>query len=137
MRHLHAVQEKLNVFSPLLQRCELFGELLNSHLFPRKIVMPDSWGGFRYCSVDNGNHIPLQSLSPGEQYGFALLYDLIFRTPPGTLVCIDAPEEALDAPWQEGFVDEITRIGELMNLDFLVATRSPYVFHKHRELLTT
>ena len=51
---------------------------------------------------------------------------MLFRS-----VLIDEPEISLHIEWQQGFIDDLFRILELKNLNFIIATHSPYIVDAH------
>ena len=81
-----------------------------------------------------GEPLPLGALSSGEQQEIVLLYELLFRLKPNSLVLIDEPEISLHVAWQKKFLEDLTKITELASFDVLIATHSPQIIHKRWDL---
>ena len=132
--YLSDVRKKLEVFDKLLRRVELFKDIVNSR-FSYKEFKVDRDKGFVFESAHNDSTVPPRSLSSGEQHEIVLTYQLLFRASPGSLIFIDEPELSLHVTWQRKFLEDIARISELADLDFLVATHSPSIIHNRRDLM--
>ena len=126
--YLSDVRQKLEVFDGLLRRVELFKDIVNSR-FSYKKFRVDRDKGLVFESDHNGSTVPPRSLSSGEQHEIVLTYQLLFRASPGSLIFIDEPELSLHVTWQRKFLEDIARISNLADLDFLVATHFP-IYHK-------
>ncbi len=131
--YLDDVEKKLRVFDELLQKVELFKDIINTR-FLYKSFSIDKSRGFVFS---NANDVPLPSraLSSGEQHELVLAYQLIFKVSPRSLILIDEPELSLHVTWQHKFLGDLTRISELADLDFLIATHSPSIVHKRTDLM--
>ena len=66
-------------------------------------------------------------LSSGEQHELVILYELIFRTAPDSLVLIDEPELSLHVAWQAQFVPDLERMAKLTGFRSILATHSPEI----------
>lgn len=126
--YLQDTEEKLNTFSALLSRVQLLLNIVNDR-FLFKTVQIDREAGFRVRG-DDSHEIELESLSSGEQHELVLAYDLLFNVREGSLVLIDEPEISLHVGWQQEFLNDISRIGAVTDLRFIVATHSPQIIHK-------
>lgn len=126
-------EQKLDVFGELAGNVDTFLRMINTR-FLRKTVRADREKGL-VVHDPQGRTIELTALSSGEQHQLVLFYDLLFRTPPGTLVLIDEPELSQHVEWQRRFLDDILEIADLARLDILVATHSPSIVGSHRDLL--
>lgn len=124
--------EKLSVFDDLLARLELLHDVIGRR-FSFKTMRTNAERGISFVSV-RGKRVELDVLSSGEQHELILLYELLFRIAPGTLVLIDEPELSLHILWQNEFVDDLTRIVKLRDFDVLLATHSPDIIGKHWDL---
>jgi ABC-type lipoprotein export system ATPase subunit len=131
--YLNDVDKKFNLFDRLLKKVELFKEIINSR-FLYKTFKVDKEKGFVFTAI-NTKPVPLQSLSSGEQHELVLGYDLLFLVKEGSLILIDEPELSLHVTWQHKFLEDITRISELADLDFLVATHSPSIIYDKTHLM--
>ena len=132
--YLNDVKQKLQVFDPILRRVELFKDIVNSRFSYKKFKV-DREKGFIFKSNHDGSIVPPGALSSGEQHELVLTYELLFRAPAGSLIFIDEPELSLHVSWQKKFLEDIARISELADLDFLVATHSPSIVHDRRDLM--
>ena len=132
--YLNDVKKKLQVFNWLLPRVELFKYIVNSR-FSYKQFRVDKAKGFIFESDHDGSIVPPRALSSGEQHEIVLTYELLFKAPAGSLIFIDEPELSLHVSWQRKFLEDIAKISELADLDFLVATHSPSIVHDRRDLM--
>lgn len=123
---------KLAVFDDLLARLELLRDVIRRR-FSFKTLITDGESGISFVSV-RGVPLDLDDLSSGEQHELILLYELLFRVAPGTLVLIDEPELSLHILWQSEFVDDLASIVKLRDFDVLLATHSPDIIGKHWDL---
>jgi len=132
--YLTDVQKKLQIFDNLLLKSELLMEIINSR-FSYKAFKLDAENGFVFSSDHDKSRIPLSSLSSGEQHELVLAYDLLFKVKSKALVLIDEPELSLHVTWQRKFLEDVSRIADLADLDFLIATHSPSIIHNRRDLM--
>ena len=86
--------------------------------------------GFIFAGA-NGEPLPLAALSSGEQHEVVLLYDLLFRVEPDSLILIDEPEISLHITWQQEFVNDLEKVVKLSGVDVLLATHSPEIIGEH------
>jgi predicted ATP-binding protein involved in virulence len=73
-------------------------------------------------------------LSSGEQHELVLLYELLFKVKPNSLVLIDEPELSLHVGWQVQFLKDLQEITKLADLDILMATHSPDIIQDRWDL---
>jgi ABC-type lipoprotein export system ATPase subunit len=125
---------KLRVLEPLRVRLAMFLDFLNQH-YRDKIVVMDQEAGFRLLveASDQAELKPSQ-LSSGEQQILVLAHQVLFSAAPGTLILIDEPELSLHVLWQDSFVEDLTRMGKLRGLQFLLATHSPTLIGARADL---
>jgi energy-coupling factor transporter ATP-binding protein EcfA2 len=132
--YLNDVQEKFKVFDKLLKRVELFKDIINSRFLYKNFTV-NKKEGFLFKGKKTEAVVPLRTLSSGEQHELVLGYELLFKVKEGSLILIDEPELSLHVTWQHKFLEDITRISGLADLDFLVATHSPSIVYKQRHLM--
>lgn len=120
-------EKKLQTFIPILERVTLLKEIVNSR-FLYKTMEVDRGKGFKFTS-SSGIEISPEALSSGEQHELVLYYNLLFKAERG-LVLIDEPEISLHIAWQKAFLSDLSRIAEVSDLRFIVATHSPQIIHK-------
>lgn len=125
--------QKLGVLDDLARRVELLLDNVNGK-FKHKSIYIDRSKGFVAIDHD-GQLLDLESLSSGEQHELVLLYDLLFRVKPNTLVLIDEPELSLHLSWQRRFLPELLEIVQTANFDVLIATHSPFIVGDRSDLM--
>jgi predicted ATP-binding protein involved in virulence len=130
--YVEDAEKKLSVFDDLSRRIELFQEIINSRFLFKRLSISRSKG--LVFTTSAGNPLPLNALSSGEQQEVILLYELLFRLKPNSLVLIDEPEISLHVAWQKKFLEDLTKITELASFDVLIATHSPQIIHKRWDL---
>lgn len=131
--YIRDAEEKLAVFSELLGKLKAFTDILNEHRFTFKRIVISKEDGFKFYT-DLGKLLKLSDLSSGEQHEVVLLYELLFKVKPGTLVLIDEPELSLHVVWQKQFLDDLFKIIELQKINIVVATHSPQIINNHWDL---
>jgi predicted ATP-binding protein involved in virulence len=127
------MQEKLNIFTDIIQKINLFCHQLNLKLTHKSISVHAADG--LVIRDRAGERLPLEALSSGEQHQIVLLYDLLFRTKPGTLVLIDEPELSLHLSWQERFLEDLLEVVKVTGIDVLLATHSPFIVGDRDDLM--
>lgn len=125
--YLNDSEEKLSTFQRLLDRVQLLREVVNSRFLFKELQI-DAERGFRFVTEQDDDLSPDQ-LSSGEQHELVLLYDLLFKVEPNSLVLVDEPEISLHVVWQQEFLNDIKRIATLGDLQFVIATHSPQIIH--------
>jgi len=132
--YLNDLEQKLSVFDELLEKLELFTNILNERRFTYKSIAIDRERGFYFKTI-NGKKLDLNELSSGEQHEVVLLYELIFKTKAGILVLIDEPEISLHISWQKEFLDDLLRIIKIQDFQVLIATHSPSIINDRWDLV--
>jgi len=131
--YVYDTARKLGVLDDLSRRVELLRDNVNGK-FRHKAIKFDREGGFTAIG-DDGHPLDLDALSSGEQHELVLLYDLLFRVHPNTLVLIDEPELSLHVTWQKRFLPDLLEIVRTAQFDALVATHSPFVVGSRHDLM--
>lgn len=126
-------EKKASIFDDLLSKIDLFVNILNEKKFAFKSIIINSSQGF-YFQTDNGQILNLTDLSSGEQHEVVLLYELLFKTTPNTLILIDEPEISLHVIWQKAFVQDLQEIAKMKQISFLVSTHSPQIINDRWDL---
>lgn len=127
-------KEKFAVLADLRERLTLFTDFLNQH-YENKRVVSAAREGFRVeMEGDPSRIIRPSQLSSGEQQILVLAYEVLFRSEPGTLVLIDEPELSLHVVWQDTFIDDLSRMGAVRDLQFILATHSPSLIGGREDL---
>lgn len=126
--YLNDLEEKLGVFDDLLQKLELFTNILNNRRFTFKSIKINKKKGFIF-ETTTGQELDLNRLSSGEQHEVVLLYELIFNTQNSTMVLIDEPEISLHITWQKEFINDLLKIIDIQNFQVVIATHSPSIIN--------
>ena len=85
-------------------------------------------GSMGFRTFDN-RPIRVASLSSGEQHLVALFTMLLFSASAGSVVLIDEPEISFHAAWKHAFLDDISSVARLMDLQILIATHSSAIIN--------
>ena len=147
-RHILSVyvedaNKKLSVFDDIANKIELLRKIINRKFaYSYKQIDFSKNEGF-VITTCYPEAVQLESkvisptdLSSGEQHELVLLYELLFKVDPGTLVLIDEPELSLHVGWQSQFLEDLQEITKLADLDILMATHSPDIIQDRWEDLT-
>jgi predicted ATP-binding protein involved in virulence len=132
--YLNDTEKKLAIFDDILKKLVIFSTILNERqfVFKRLEVSPDF--GFRFKTED-GKELSLMALSSGEQQEVVLLYELLFKVEPNTLVLIDEPEISLHVAWQKEVLNDLLKIIGLQKIRVITATHSPQIIGEHWDLV--
>lgn len=131
--YLEDTETKLSVFQVLLKKLDLFTSILNERRFIFKKIHINKDEGFQFVTKDN-TYLPLTELSSGEQQEVVLLFELLFKVKPGTLVLIDEPEISLHVAWQKEFINDLIKITDLQEINTIIATHSPQIISDRWDL---
>jgi len=131
--YLDDTEKKLAVFDDILKKLQLFSTILNEREFAFKQLEISPDFGFKFKAED-GKELSLTDLSSGEQQEVVLLYELIFRVTPDTLVLIDEPEISLHVAWQKEIINDLLNIIKLQKIAVITATHSPQIIGEHWNL---
>ena len=132
--YLNDSEEKLKIYDDLLAKIELFVNIINQKDFAFKSIKISSEKGFSFYQDKQQQELSLTDLSSGEQQEVVLLYELLFKTTPNTLILIDEPEISLHVLWQKAFIDDLQKIAAIKKINFLVSTHSPQIINNHWDL---
>lgn len=127
-------EKRLEPLLPLNDKISTLREILDSKLAQsgKKTVMSTRGSlGFRTFT---DQPIRVASLSSGEQHLVALFTMLLFSANSGSFVLIDEPEISLHAAWKHSFLDDISRVARVMNLQIIIATHSTSIVNGRWDL---
>ncbi|QTA79925.1 Uncharacterized protein dnl_22070 [Desulfonema limicola] len=132
--YLNDTEKKLSVFDDILKKLQLFSTILNQRnfVFKQLEISPDF--GFRF-KAEGEKELALIDLSSGEQQEVVLLYELLFKATPNTLVMIDEPEISLHVAWQKEVLNDLLKIIELQKITVITATHSPQIIGNYWDLV--
>ncbi|MFN7923668.1 MAG: AAA family ATPase [Bryobacteraceae bacterium] len=125
--------QKLWVLEDLARRIEILLDQINRK-FRHKTIQVDREKGLTATTTE-GKPLALDALSSGEQHELVLLYDLLFKVRPNTLVLIDEPELSLHVIWQKDFVPDLLEVVETTGFDVVLATHSPFIVEDRHDLM--
>jgi predicted ATPase len=134
------VEEKLKVFEGIADKISLLRRIINNKFaYSYKEISFNKEKGFvfttNYPSLgSNQGTLSPKDLSSGEQHELILLYELLFKVQPKSLVLIDEPELSLHVGWQVQFLKDLQEITKLADLDILIATHSPDIIQDRWDL---
>lgn len=131
--YLNDTEQKMSIFDELVQKLDIFTDILNNRRLAFKKIRISKDNGFEFIAK-NGEILSLSGLSSGEQHEVVMLYNLLFKVKPGTLVLIDEPEISLHVAWLKEFLNDILKIVELQKIHVMIATHSPQVINDRWDL---
>ena len=130
--YIDDVKKKLRFLEDLTNKIDLLVKNINSRFLYKKMSISKK-DGFIFKTAD-GNEISPIMLSSGEQHEIVLLFELLFKVKPNTLILIDEPEISLHVAWQQQFLKDLHGITKLADFDVLIATHSPQIIHDRWDL---
>ena len=119
-------------FDALIDNIKLLERIINSR-FNHKRFEIRKGDGFLF-TTSGGKILPAENLSSGEQHVVMMLYELLFKVEPDSLILVDEPELSLHILWQQQFVRDLQDIIRLAGFDVLIATHSPQIIHDRWDL---
>jgi predicted ATP-binding protein involved in virulence len=139
--YVEDVENKLRVFNEIARKIELLRRIINNKFaYSYKEMNFDKEKGFVFKTLYNSSYsqntdtLSPTDLSSGEQHELVLLYELLFKVKPNSLVLIDEPELSLHVGWQAQFLKDLQEITKLADLDVLMATHSPDIIQDRWDL---
>ncbi|MEZ2280029.1 MAG: AAA family ATPase [Microcoleus sp.] len=130
--YLKDVETKNKIFNELVTKIELF-QIIIKQRFLYKNLRIDKDEGFIFTTPD-GKPLSPNDLSSGEQHELVILYELLFKVQPNSLVLIDEPEISLHLAWQVQFLKDLQAIIKLADFDVLIATHAPGIIDDRWDL---
>lgn len=138
--YVEDVEKKLSVFDDIASKIDLLKRIINNKFaYSYKEISFSKEKGFIFntlynSSLSNSKTLSATDLSSGEQHELVLLYELLFKVKPNTLVLIDEPEISLHVGWQIQFLKDLQEITKLADIDILMATHSPDIIQDRWDL---
>jgi predicted ATP-binding protein involved in virulence len=130
--YLEDAEQKLGVFAELARKIELFKEIINKR-FLYKQMSVNQEQGFVFTN-SHGDTLALTDLSLGEQHELVMLYELLFKVQPHSLVLIDEQEISLHIVWGMHFLEDLQQIMQLVSVDVLMTTHAPDLINDRWDL---
>ncbi|MGH9751597.1 MAG: AAA family ATPase [Blastocatellia bacterium] len=125
-------EKKLGVLDKLAAKIDLLKRVINQRFLYKKMSIGREKG--LSFTTPKDRPLPAARLSSGEQHELVLLYELLFKVEPDSLILIDEPELSLHIAWQERFLKDLQEIIKLTPMDFLIATHSPDIISDRWDL---
>jgi predicted ATP-binding protein involved in virulence len=138
--YVEDVEKKLSVFAEIASKIDLLRKIINNKFaYSYKEINFSKEEGFIFTTnynypLSNSKILSPKDLSSGEQHELVLLYELLFKVQPNSLVLIDEPELSLHVGWQIQFLKDLQEITKLADLDVLMATHSPDIIQDRWDL---
>ncbi|MEH2452590.1 AAA family ATPase [Nostoc sp.] len=138
--YVEDVEKKLSVFDEIASKIDLLRKIINNKFaYSYKEINFSKDKGFVFTTLYNSSLSDSKALSPtdlssGEQHELVLLYELLFKVQPNSLVLIDEPELSLHVGWQVQFLKDLQDITQLADLNILMATHSPDIIQDRWDL---
>jgi predicted ATP-binding protein involved in virulence len=130
--YVEDVEQKLSVFDKIVNKIDLLTKIINKRFLYKQIYISKEQGFV--IITKHGTTLEAEKLSSGEQHELVLLYELLFKIEPGSLILIDEPELSLHVVWQLEFLKDLQEITQLADLDILIATHSPQIINDRWDL---
>ncbi|NER34545.1 MAG: AAA family ATPase [Oscillatoria sp. SIO1A7] len=130
--YIEDVEKKLSVFEDIAKKIQLLQRIIKDRFQYKKMAVSRD-KGFTFTTHD-GNPLAPADLSSGEQHELVMLYELLFKVEPNSLILIDEPELSLHVAWQDKFLKDLQEITKLGNFDVLLATHSPDIISDRWDL---
>jgi energy-coupling factor transporter ATP-binding protein EcfA2 len=127
------MDKKLNVFNDVTDKIELLKQFVKDHFLYKELLISKE-KGFTLRSTKTNEPLEPTQLSSGEQHELVLLYELLFRVKPNSLILIDEPEISLHIDWQTQFLEDLNNVIKLSPFDALIATHSPQIINTRWDL---
>ena len=138
--YVQDVEKKLSVFAEIASKIDLLRKIINNKFaYSYKEINFSKEKGFVVTtiydsSLSNSKTLLPTDLSSSEQHELVLLYELLFKVQPNSLVLIDEPELSLHVGWQVQFLKDLQDITQLADLNILMATHSPDIIQDRWDL---
>ncbi len=130
--YLKDANEKYDVFENIINKLDLYEEIVNHKLKFKKMKLSRT-EGIQVIS-DEESLLTLDDLSSGEQEILVLFFKLIFESDVNLLM-IDEPEISLHIAWQKELMDDLRRVIQLnKNIQVIIATHSPQIISNNWDL---
>lgn len=126
-------QSKLEPLLPVNEKLKALQRIVNEKFIGKRLRL-DKTGALVFVAND-GSVIPVTLLSSGEQHILALFTMLLFSAQPGSVVLIDEPEISLHAAWKHAFLEDITDVANIADLQIILATHSSGIINGRWDLV--
>lgn len=123
-------EDRLDPLVPLNKKLRTLREILDTKLKKsgKKTVMGPG-GRLGFQTVTGERRVLVANLSSGEQHLVALFTMLLFVATEGSVVLIDEPEISMHAAWKHAFLEDISNVARLANLQVVISTHSTSIIN--------
>lgn len=125
--YISDVMKKLNFYDDLLIKIELLKKIINGRFLYKRLNVNKKTGFEFVPTYGEKKSLKASDLSSGEQHELVLIYQLLFKVSPNSLVMIDEPELSLHVGWQMKFLEDLSEITKHTKFQILIATHSPEI----------
>ncbi|MBF0410959.1 MAG: AAA family ATPase [Candidatus Riflebacteria bacterium] len=130
--YLEDTKKKLDFFNEILEKIELFQKIIGKRFKYKSMRITRNEG--LIFKTDANLILSPDCLSSGEQHELVLIYELLFKVKPNSLILIDEPEISLHIEWQKEFLSDLSEITKVSNIEALIATHSPDIINDRWDL---
>ncbi|MER8155850.1 AAA family ATPase [Streptomyces sp. NPDC094472] len=127
-------ERKLKPLLPIHGKLKSLRRIVESKFVGKEMYLNDK-GRIRFRSKFSGKPVGVQSLSSGEQHLLAVFTMLLFSAEKGALVLIDEPEISMHAAWKHSFIEDITEVARISELQIVLATHSSAIIKGRWDLV--
>ncbi|GAA1797158.1 hypothetical protein GCM10009835_14160 [Planosporangium flavigriseum] len=126
-------EKKIAPLLPVNEKLKTLRRIINEKFIGKTLEL-DKSGGLSF-KTDDGEDIPVRFLSSGEQHILALFTMLLFSASRDSVVLIDEPEISLHAAWKHAFLNDITDVARIADLQVIMATHSSGIINGQWDLV--
>ena len=130
--YLQDMNTKLDAFKDYFRRLQALDKFISNKELSYKNIKLDERGISVYSQ--NGDPVPLNKLSSGEQNLIILCYRLVFESKPNDILLVDEPENSMHMAWLEYLLQDYKTIAEATQCQIIIATHSPVFIHGEWDL---
>ncbi|MFF8472459.1 AAA family ATPase [Streptomyces sp. NPDC015414] len=127
-------ESKLQPLQPIHEKLKSLRRIVKTKFIGKEMFLSPK-GQIRFRSRINGRPVAVRTLSSGEQHLLAMFTMLLFSAPSGSLVLIDEPEISMHAAWKHSFLDDISEVARLSDLQIVLATHSSAIINGNWDLV--
>lgn len=127
-------ERKLQPLLPIHEKLKSLRRIVETKFIGKEMFLSPK-GQIRFRSKINGRPVAVNALSSGEQHLLAVFSMLLFSAHSGSLVLIDEPEISMHAAWKHSFLDDISEVAKLSNLQIVLATHSSAIINGNWDLV--
>ncbi|MFH8284783.1 AAA family ATPase [Streptomyces antibioticus] len=127
-------ERKLKPLLPIHGKLVSLQRIIKSKFVGKELFLSEK-GRIGFRSDFNRRPVSVQSLSSGEQHLLAVFAMLLFSAEQGALVLIDEPEISMHAAWKHSFLEDISEVARISDLQIVLATHSSAIINGRWDLV--